>query len=425
MVTSKNADAAHDFDRDPIKMRRLNVAGEGRTWIGATGTTLGADNGLGVAAALALLEGGGRPSPPIQALFTVDEETGLNGAAKLDAAALGLTGKTMLNLDMEEWPNLYIGCAGGGDSTITIPLSRASSSEYENRDLVEIRVDGLMGGHSGLNIHEDRANAILLCARATQSALHAAEGAALVSIRGGDKHNAIPREATATLAVPSNERQAVEESVRASAAAADAEFGTLEKGLRIHIRGGECSEVESPPLDESSTSRLLSALLALPHGPLKYSHALPGLVETSNNLAAVICDDDSATVLCSSRSSIGTALESVRDSIKAVAFLAGGSVKQSEAYPGWNPNPASSILDVTKRLLTERLGRAPGVNAVHAGLECGVLIEKLGGNVDAISFGPTIEGAHSPDERVDAETVAPFYELVEDILAELAEAKTA
>jgi len=326
---------------------------------------------------------------------------------------------------MEEWGDLFVGCAGGGDSTVTIPIQRKVLSSSLSK-LLEIRVEGLMGGHSGLNIHEGRANAVILCAAAAQSALEAGEpgSAALVSICGGDKHNAIPREASAVLALSPSTRDAIEASVRASAKAAADEFGLLEKGLRIHIKDVSDSK-PGTQLDEASASRLLSVLLALPHGPIKYSHALPGLVETSNNLASIsmTADSDDATILCSSRSSIGTALERTRDMISSVAFLAGGSVVKSEAYPGWAPNPKSDILDVSKRLLAKRINEEPGVNAVHAGLECGLLIEKLGGNIDVISFGPTITGAHSPDERVDADTVLPFYELVTDILAEYAAKK--
>jgi len=378
---------------------------------------------LGCAAALTLLGADkSKPLPPIEALFTVDEETGLHGAAALDAKALGLTGQSMLNLDMEDYGGLYVGCAGGGDTTISIPLERkelpASLSE-----VIEIRVEGLMGGHSGLNIHEGRGNAVILCTRAVQMALQVAgEGnAALLSVCGGNKHNAIPREAIAILAVEPSARNAVEKSVVACSKAFMDEFGLLEKGLAIKAKGA--TEIDSKVLNESSAKRLLALLLALPHGPIKYSHALPGLVETSNNLASVSVESDSdvAKILCSSRSSICTALDNTRDKIKSIAFLAGGSVEQSKPYPGWAPNPSSAILNVSKRLLSKKLGgREPVVNAVHAGLECGLLIEKLGGNVDVISFGPTITGAHSPDERVDVSTVAPFFELTEEILAEYA-----
>jgi len=176
-------------------------------------------------------------------------------------------------------------------------------------------------------------------------------------------------------------------------------------------------------LTKMSTQTLLAVLLSLPHGPLKFSHAIPSLVETSSNLASVSVGESDATILCSSRSSIGTALEATRDKIKAVAFLAGGSVQESTAYPGWAPNPASDILDITKRILSKKLGRDPGVNAVHAGLECGLLMSKLGDELDVISYGPTITGAHSPDERLDVATVEPFFELTEEILKESATKK--
>ncbi|KAL7534142.1 hypothetical protein ACHAWF_004732, partial [Thalassiosira exigua] len=446
MVTEKNDDSDHDFDADPISLRRFVVGGSGdggheeggeaeeETWIGARGTTLGADNGIGVAATLALLEldpndDGSASLPPIQALFTVEEETGLHGAAKLDVRTLGLTGKTVLNLDMEEWGGLFVGCAGGGDTTIDLLLKRdATFAAGEDAERVEIRVDGLMGGHSGLNIHEGRGNAVLLCAAAARGAIDAvveAGGrASIASIRGGDKHNAIPRGASAVVVVSGGDaaRDAAEASVRAAAQAARDEFGLLETGLRMQMKRVEACNDARSPLDEESTSRLLSCLLALPHGPLKYSHALPGLVETSNNVASVRLTDDGdrAEILCSSRSSIGSALEGARDKVAAVALLAGGTARRSKAYPGWAPDPASTILDVSKRLLRERAGREASVNAVHAGLECGLLIEKLGGDVDAISFGPTIEGAHSPDERVLIDTVPPFFELVKDILTQYA-----
>lgn len=341
----------------------------------------------------------------------------------LDAKALGLTGKTMLNLDMEEYSELYVGCAGGGDTTITIPLERIDLPEAFS-EIVQVSVEGLMGGHSGLNIHEGRGNAVILCAIATQGALEAAgEGnAAMISMCGGDKHNAIPREASALIAVAPDSKEVVEKSIVASFKAAVEEFGLLEKGLALEAKSYDKESI-STCLDESSSQRLLAALLALPHGPIKYSHALPGLVETSNNVASINVGTDATTakILTSTRSSIGTALENTRNKIKSVAFLAGGSVEQSTPYPGWAPNPSSKILDVSKRLLSKKLGGAePVVNAVHAGLECGLLIEKLGGDVDVVSFGPTITGAHSPEEMVDAGTVPLFFELTEDILAEYA-----
>ena len=435
MVTEKNAGTDHDFETDPIRLRHIEDANG--NWIGAYGTTLGADNGIGVAAALALLsiplegpDACDRPLPPIEALFTVDEETGLTGAMDLDAEALGLTGRTMLNLDTEEWGDLYVGCAGGGETEITFPLNRLSSQKQSK--LLEIRVDGLLGGHSGINIHEGRANAVVLCAMAAKAALEEINAAGqepkahLISIRGGDKHNAIPREASAILSIDDDKSQAlIERVISKRAKDVTEEFGTLETKLRMSL-----SEVEKEdcllPLDQSTTDRLLSMLLAIPIGPFKFSHVIPDLVETSNNLASIVCTESEAKILCSSRSSVASALESTRDKISAVAFLAGASVRKYGLYPGWNPNPSSKILSLAQQILRERLDREPGVKAIHAGLECGLLLEKLGRDeatgavVDALSFGPTITGAHSPDERIDADTVPPFFDLVLDILAELA-----
>jgi len=430
MVTEKNSESSHNFETDPILLRQFTMR-ENETWLGARDTTLGADNGIGVAAALALLETpvdeDGIIMPPIEALFTIDEETGLTGAAELDAKALGLTGKTMLNLDMEEWGELYVGCAGGGESSLTLPLTRTTTS-IDDAELVEIKVDGLMGGHSGLNIHEGRANAILLCAMAAQSALKASSDVSLVSITGGDKHNAIPREAIAKFSVSSPEaKQAVQEAATKCAIAAKAEYGALEANLRITIiesnMESTCQE-QIPPLEKDSATRLISMLMALPHGPIKFSHAMPDLVETSNNIASItmpVNGKDEATILCSTRSSIGDALESTRNRLAAIAALAGASIEKSTPYPGWNPNMKSPLLQLGKDVLLAENGDQPAVKAVHAGLECGLLIEKMGGDVDALSFGPTIEGAHSPDERIHADTVPLFYAFVQEILAKLAE----
>lgn len=448
MVTEKNQDTVHDFDTDPILLRRIVVdksdgedeetggRGKSELWLGATGTTLGSDNGIGVAAALALLEmptGAASTTaamPPIEALFTVDEETGLTGAMELDARALGLTGKTMLNLDTEEWENFYVGCSGGGESIITLPLTRQVTNDEQktSTQLVELQVKGLLGGHSGINIDEGRANACLLAAAVIQKALSEVEGLSLVSFRGGDKHNAIPREATAQLLVPNEDARAILESIVATQLTAlKAEYGTLETNIRINLVDADRSQstVLPSPLDKSSTRKLLLMILALPAGPMKYSHMIPDLVETSNNVASVTLAESSATVLCSTRSSIPSALEATRDRLAAVAELAGARIERSESYPGWNPNPSSKVLELGLSILGDRMNAAatggkPGVKAIHAGLECGLLIEKMGGDVDALSFGPTITGAHSPDEKVLVDTVLPFFELVQDLLSELA-----
>jgi dipeptidase D len=417
-------------------------------WLGARGTTLGADNGIGVAAILALLETRPPPFPPslsasgsssdlppllppLEALFTVDEEVDFSGAVGLDAKALGLTGRTMLNLDSEDWGNLYIGCAGDGLSTLSLPLTRSEC--IDSRGVAasavrkEVRVGGLAGGHSGADIHEGRANAVRICAAVARAALLCGQGGVqLVSLSGGDKFNAIPREARAVFSLSNADdrkcRVAFERAVQQCHEAAKAEYGALESNLSVTVHPFPHGEKDTAALGYDSAMRLVNILLALPHGPLKFSHAMPDLVETSNNLAAVAMDGGTATILCHTRSSIGTALESARDRVRAVATLAGATVDRNEKFPGWNPNLQSPLLRLAKTLLSHRLGGGAtvGVKAIHAGLECGILIEKMGGDVDTLSLGPTIQGAHSPDEAVRIDTVLPFFDLVREILAELA-----
>jgi dipeptidase D len=280
-----------------------------------------------------------------------------------------------------------------------------------------------------------------------------ADAVQLVAITGGDKHNAIPREARAYLLLSTSSddiQVAVERVVEKFQQAVLAEYGGLEKNARISLGkvDDDASSRRRPrPLTAESSNLLLSVLLSLPHGPMKFSHAMPDLVETSNNVASLTMspveedDDDAdetvqATILCSTRSSISSALEATRDRLAAVAFLAGATMERSPAYPGWNPNMDSPVLHLAKKLLVQRMNngdddddqnhhhREPGVKAIHAGLECGLLIEKMGGNVDALSFDPTIVGAHSPDESILTDTVPPFFNLVQDILSELAKKRS-
>lgn len=437
MVTEKNQATAHDFATDPICLR---VSADG-AWLTATGTTLGADNGIGVSAGLALLdEPEGVDLPPLELLFTVDEETGLNGAKALDAAALGVEARTLLNLDTEEWGSIYIGCAGGGDAKLAVPLQRAPAGG--EGALLELRVEGLLGGHSGICIGDGRANAVVVAARAAQRVLAADARVGLVAIDGGDKHNAIPRESSVMLLVPPAAEAAAREAVAAAFAAFNLEYGLLEANALLELRPAAAGGGAQPPLTPESAERCLGVLLSVPHGALKQSHALPGLVETSNNLAAVATDDARAgadacmRVLCSSRSSVAPALDGVRETLRAVATVMGrGRVEFTPAYPGWQPNPASKVLEMTKAALGAQL-RAEGVHepphvlAIHAGLECGLIGEKValaagggGAALDMVSFGPTIRGAHSPDEAVEIATVPKFYALTKEVLRQLAHAR--
>lgn len=421
MVTEKNADSAHDFMKDAIRLVRKD------DWITADGTTLGSDNGIGVCAALALLD---LPQteelPPLECLFTVDEETGLTGAFQLDGGML--QGRTMLNLDTEEWGDVFIGCAGGGDSVLRLELEQeALPAGYTALD---IQVKGLLGGHSGINIHEDRGNAVRMAAATVEAVLAAVPAARIVGMRGGDKRNAIARECTATVAVPAAEVDMASSCVACRFASFQQEYGLKEPALAI-----TAAPAAAPPtacLIPAAGQQLVDLLLTLPHGVMKHSHAVQGLVETSTNLASIKPVDASAAagsasviskasfaVQCSTRSTLMPALEQVRSTIARIGRLCGADVEQDDAYPGWAPNPSSAIVKLTSDTIGRITGKAPEVKAIHAGLECGIIGEKLPG-LDCVSYGPTITGAHSPDEQVRISTVLPFWEATLDILRQLA-----
>ena len=408
MVCEKNKDSNHDFMKDPLRLYR---DGE---WLKAEGTTLGADNGIGVAAALSLLD---MPQecklPPLECLFTVDEETGLTGAFALNSDII--KGRTMLNLDTEDWGEICVGCAGGGDSNIELAVDhRDSPSDFLS---FQLSVEGLMGGHSGVEIHEERGNAIVFLS-SILSALQDSMDCRIVSLQGGDKHNAIPREASATVLVSPEAMSDAQIIVSKREQGLNKEFGSKEKNMRISFAGLDDSPKKT--LTEDSQTALIGLLRTIPHGVLKYSHDVEELVETSNNLAAVKYKCETYNIVSSTRSSIADALELQRERIALMAKAYGAKVEQDEAYPGWAPNLNSSILKITSRIYSEILGREPKVCAIHAGLECGVIGEKVNG-MDMVSFGPTIKGPHSPDERVGIHSVEKFWNLLLKILEELAE----
>ncbi|KAL6777769.1 hypothetical protein ACKKBG_A15575 [Auxenochlorella protothecoides x Auxenochlorella symbiontica] len=420
MVTEKNADVQHDFEADGIRLVRRDG------WVTADGTTLGADNGIGVCAALAVLDSPpSTPLPPLEALFTVDEEVGMTGALRLDPGLL--TGRVMLNLDTEDWGDIFIGCAGGGDSALTLdlplePLAGAAGG-WGARGF---RLGGMLGGHSGLEIGEDRANALRLAARAAAAGLAAAPGVRLLALSGGDKRNAIPREAGFQLAAPdAGALEAATAAVRAAADAFRLEYGALETGLAL-TEEEVGVEARRAGLTPAAADRLLLLLLTLPHGVIKHSHTVPGLVETSSNLASATIKrrtPESLTVelVTCTRSSLDRALEDVRQGIARLGRAAGAAVHQDAAYPGWVPEPDAPVVHAAAAAIQGVTGKAPAVKAIHAGLECGIIGQKLPG-VQSVSYGPTIRGAHSPDERVEVATVAPFYEATLALLRRLAQA---
>jgi dipeptidase D len=405
MVCEKNNDVEFDFFNDPIQ---LKVDGE---WLSAKGTTLGADNGVGLAAALALADDETAVHGPLEVLATVDEETGLTGAAQLDASMIG--GKTLLNLDTEEIGAVYIGCAGGGDSTITLPVGWQDVPD--GTKTFEVKVSGLRGGHSGVDVHEQRGNAIKALARLLWKAARA-KTLTVSRFEGGGVHNAIPREAGADFVVAAADADAVRHAIESEAQAIRAELAPIDPGFKVEI-----TEAGRPDrmLNGKSGSALLNLILSIRHGVDTMSFEVPGLVETSNNLASVWMRDGNIVIGTSSRSSSASALQSVRDSIRAAAELAGATVEEGDSYPGWKPNLESKILETTKQVHERVFGFVPEMKAIHAGLECGIIGEKLPG-MDMVSFGPQIEWPHSPEERINIPSVEKFYTLLKEVLKEIA-----
>ena len=406
MVQEKNSDTRHDFAADPIRPRRDGA------WLAAEGTTLGADNGIGVAAMLALIEDDELAHGPLEFLFTVDEETGLTGAKELPTDVLDSL--FLINLDSEEDGVITIGCAGGGDTRIHLPLVR---SDPEGGSCLEVVISGLKGGHSGVDIHLQRGNAIRILSRALYVAAEASE-LRVVRMSGGNARNAIPREAMATIWLSDPDQAEIcREALSSEFRAIATEIGRSDPGFRSSVESAE-----SPPgaWDASSTKVVLDLLIALPHGVIRMSDDLPGLVETSTNLAVVADQEDgNLFVLLNSRSSVATALEALRRRIEAIARTAGATVEQADGYPSWQPDVESPLLAMMRDTYTNVIGAPPTVGAMHAGLECGIIGEKYP-EMDMVSFGPLIEFPHSPDERVRIDTVEPFFRVLRATLIRVA-----
>lgn len=408
MVTEKNSGTVHDFDRDPIVPRRDG------DWLKATDTTLGADNGVGAAAMLALMEADDLVHGPLELLFTVDEETGLTGVLALDPGAIALQGRLLLNLDSEEEGAVTIGCAGGSASRLTLPLETAPAPE--KTVALDVKLSGLKGGHSGMEIHLQRGNAVKLLARVLLAALQQAPFH-VASFQGGNKHNALPREATARVVLPTEAQGPFTSAVEAETAAIQDEIRAVDPDLRVEI-----AEAAAPERvwTAAATRKALDLLNALPHGVLAMSNDIPGLVETSLNLATAESADGALSILLSIRSSVASAMRTTKRGLRAIAELAGAEVQETDGYPSWKPNLDSPLLATFRKLHQEKLGTEPELRAVHAGLECGVLGEKFPG-MDMISFGPVIQGAHSPDERVEIGSVERFWGLLGEVLEALAD----
>jgi len=401
MVCEKNSDVEHDFTKDPIKLKR-----EGDI-LTADGTTLGADNGIGLAISLAILEDKTLKHGSIEALFTVDEETGLTGAFAMESDML--TGKIMLNLDSEDFGIITVGCAGGGDSKIELPVE--TKSVNGNMTSINIKVSGLRGGHSGVDIHEQRGNAVKLLTRMLWKTKDDYKFY-ISEIKGGDKHNAIPREAYAKISIGKSEKDKFITTLKKEEKDIFEEIKPIDPKFKVDFE--DADKIKTTMTDKSQND-LLNLLHGLPHGVEKYSYDIPDLVETSTNLATVAFNDKHVQIGMSTRSSIKSALQDLRDRIRAAAELSGAKVKEEKPYPGWKPNMDSKILALSKKIFKEMYGKEPKVEAVHAGLECGIIGEKFPG-MDMISIGPTIKYPHSPEEQIHISTVDKFYKYVLKIL---------
>ncbi len=402
MVCEKNADKKHDFMKDPLQLvRKGNI-------LKANGTTLGADNGIAVATMLAIAEDKSLVHGPLELLFTIDEETGLTGASNLDAELL--KSKTMMNLDSEEEGALYVGCSGGRDSVATWKLAYDNAPAGSVAATVSIK--GLRGGHSGLEIHAGRGNAIKIFNRVLIGLT--ALGARLSSVNGGNKRNAIPRETVGEFFIPADKIEKAKALVATMNTTMKAELSTVEPDLAVTLavaKGKAKGKVIKLPLQK----KIAQTIMGLPHGVLKMSADIPGLVETSTNVAVLTTAKNTITLATSQRSSVASELNEAVDIVSAIMKLGGASVVNSDGYPGWKPNLKSPILKIAKQTYTGLFKKEPEVKAIHAGLECGIIGERIPG-MDMVSFGPTLMDVHSPDERIYIDSVDKFWKLLITIL---------
>ncbi len=398
MVPQKNNDKVFDFENDPIE---AYIDGE---WVTADGTTLGADNGIGAAAILAVLEDKTLTHGPVEALFTATEETGMDGAFGLEEGML--QGDMLLNLDSETEGELYVGCAGGLDATTTFTYT-AEAAAAEGRTALKIVAKGMKGGHSGIQIGYQRANANKVLFRLLNSTLKPF-GLQLASVDGGGLRNAIPREAEAVVLVPTEQVEALKAAVAAYEQTIIKEYDGIEDSIAIFT---EEVPMAAEVIPAEVADKLTKAIIGCPDGVQKMSMAMEGLVQTSTNLARVVSDGATIKIQCLLRSSVRSEKEALGEAMEAVFALAGGETVLSGSYDGWNPNMKSPILAAMTTSYEQLYSKRPAVTAIHAGLECGIIGSKYP-NLDMISFGPTICYPHSPDEKVEIASVGKFYDFL-------------
>ena len=401
MVCEKNSGCDHDFARDPISY----VIEDG--WMIAKDTTLGADDGIGVAASLALLDSD-IPTGKLECLFTISEETGMDGANAIESGLF--TAKTLINLDSEDEGQLFVGCAGGVDTTAVFKYTEESVDA--SFTALKLRVFNAIGGHSGDDINKERANTVQILARFLYGEYSG--GYRLVSFNGGNKRNAIAREAEAVILLDAAGAKALEDRFGKFAADVKAEYHRTDPDISF-----ECIRTENPgrAVDKDTARRFIFALTAVNHGVLTMSQDIAGLVETSTNLAAVFMNvPGEIKVTTSQRSSTDSAKKFMADKVEAAFLLAGAEVSHSDPYPGWTPNMDSHILDVTVASYRKLFGVEPEVKAIHAGLECGLFLTKFP-DLDMISFGPTLRGVHAPGEKLDLASNEKFVRLLVDVVS--------
>jgi len=405
MVCQQNEGSTHDFARDAIAATLKDG------WLVAENTTLGADNGIGVALALAVLEADDLAHPPLEVLLTVDEEAGMGGAQGLEPG--WLQGRYLINLDTEEWGQLYVGCAGGID--VNVSYATASEPLPTGWRTTKLTVSGLLGGHSGVDIHRGRGNAIKLLVRALRELPD--DGLwRLASLAGGNARNALPREASAMIAVAPGGFAAIEEAIAASAATLAREFDLIEE--RFALRLGEAETATAQVLAAADQQALLAALNAAPCGVKAMSHKLPGVVETSNSFGVLTMSEGVVRANFMVRSLTDSAALALAREIADLFALIGADSAASDGYPGWTPNPDSPLLALAQRIYAREFGADATLQVIHAGLECGIIGAKYP-ELDMISFGPTIHGAHAPGERVEVASVEQSWKLLTAILAAL------
>ncbi|MBD3408671.1 MAG: beta-Ala-His dipeptidase [Ignavibacteriales bacterium] len=408
MVPEKNKETQFDFLKDEI---RPLIDGE---WVTADGTTLGADNGIGVAAGMAVALDESVEHGPLELLMTLDEETGLTGAQGLESGML--EGKTLLNLDSEEDGALFIGCSGGLDTRgkRSVQLEDVADGALG----YEIIVKGLKGGHSGLEIQKQRGNAIKILGRLLWNLTKDYE-VELCDLEGGNKRNAIPRESSAVVAVSPNHETALKKYVEDYDKIVKAELSSVDPNVAI-----EAKKIDAPGkrFDKASRDAALDLIQAIPHGVIRMSDDMEDMVQTSTNLATIKFEEGAVHVGTSQRSSVDSEIKALGDQVISCLRLAGFEVDQGDGYPGWKPNVDSEIKNIVATAHADLFDKEPEVTAIHAGLECGIIKERYPA-MDMISFGPTIEGPHSPDERVNIETVERFYKLLVETLKRIPDAK--